>query len=152
MVQNIVSKASLFILALIIGFLSVVSLSVYRPATASAASPKCNLNITSYDSILYRNSGGGWYGYAKVHLKKCNFNTPGLNKSRVNVCKVDSRTNPRKHGPCYKNIRVTMIKTGVYDIEVNGPTKGKTPSAVRLVVIANPGDGAHYGFVTLRQK
>ena len=139
------------LIPLMVVVIGIAAFGTYQLVGSDAASKKCKVRETTQGSVLYARQGGGWYGYARVYVD-CNFRGGTLTDNTVSICKLDSRTNPRDHGPCYKGKSANSIGGGAYDLRVEGPSKGRAPSALKLVVITNPGDKPHYGFVTLRQR
>ncbi len=150
-----------FLIPLIVVIVGVAAVGTYMKVSSNAASisatrsgKKCNVNVGSVNA-LYPESGGGWTGYTRAYVSNCNFKGAGLTDNTISFCKIDSRTNPRDHGPCYKNksaISIGRSSYGLgYDLQLRVGGKRKAPQSIKLVVITNPGDRPHYDFVTLRR-
>jgi len=147
------------LIPLIVVVVGVAAVGTYMLVSSNAAtiskSKKCDVSVGS-PTVLYPESGGGWTGYARAYVKNCNFKGVSLTDNTISFCKLDSRTNPRNHGPCYKNKSANSIPRSSfglgYDLQLRVGGKREAPKSIKLVVITNPGDKNHYDFVTLRQR
>jgi len=139
--QNLINKNNVKIVALFAAAL-VMSLGLATIAPPQADAAGCKSKIAAGGQIKGKS---GKYYYS-VKAKACG---SGLAENTVSFCDLDSRTNPRVHGPCYGSGSVKYIKNDYYRLK-STIGKNRKPSSQKMVVITDDGQKILYKIVNFR--